>query len=126
MSIYGRSMVGMVHLDLRGKMTRGNGALIQDMYHLLITTRGTLPADPELGLGLLDMILSGIDESAVQGIGVDIESELAKDERVKSVRADVTVRDSDLDIDVTVEPNVGPAFTLVGPIGAVRVEVLGG
>lgn len=122
---YGRCMTGMNRLDLRGRLTRGLESVIQDTYHALITVRGTLPSDPEAGLGLIDRILDAGDIGEQPALGSDIEAELQKDDRIASSEATVTPDPSGLVvIDLVVTTAAGPTFRLVGPIASVRTEIL--
>ncbi len=123
---YGRGLPGLGSLRLDGTLTRGLENVARDVYHMLITVRGSLPADPEAGLGLLDMILAPTDQESIPGIADAIESELAKDERIASSEATVTPNPAtgSLDIDIAVTMADGPSFRLVGPIANVRVELI--
>lgn len=118
-------MTGIFSLDCGGKVTRGLEAVIRDVYHLLITVRGSLPAKADLGLGLADLVLSGTSTETIPAIAADIESELGKDDRVASSEAIVTTDPSGgVIIDLTVTMAAGPSFRLIGPIGSISVEVL--
>lgn len=125
MSIYGRCMPGMLRLDLSGRLTRGVESVVQDVYHALVTPRGTLPTDPEAGLGLIDLTLLPVSADEIPAIGSDIEGELAKDDRIRSSDAEVTIgEDGRIAINLFVQLEAGPSFRLVGPIADVRVEIL--
>lgn len=124
MATYGRGMTGIGELRCDGKLTRGLDAIVRDVYHMLVTVRGSLPADPEAGLGLLDRVLGETTSESLPAIGSDIEAELAKDDRIDDSDAQVTVANGVLVIDLTVTLKSGTSFKLIGPIGAVRTELL--
>lgn len=122
---YGRGLTGLAELRLDGSLTRGLEAVIRDVYHMLVTVRGSLPADPEAGLGLLDLVLGETSTESLPAIAADIESELLKDDRVETVDATVTATpDGGLVIDIQVDLAAGPSFRLVGPISSVRAEMI--
>lgn len=122
---YGRGMTGLGQLNCDGTFTRGLESIIRDVYHMLVTVRGSLPVDPEVGLGLIDRVLTGVTADTIPAIATDIEGELAKDERIDSSDANVTIdANGGLVIDVQVVLAKGPSFRLIGPIGAVRAELI--
>lgn len=126
MSVYGVGMVCMSSLELQGRLTRGLQSIIQDLYHALMTVPGTMATDPSFGLGLLEYTLAAMDEEDIPAIGSLIETEFAKDDRVKSTDASVTVGvgDGPLQIDIIVALHAGPSFRFIGPIDSVRTEIL--
>lgn len=82
--------------------------LAQDNYHRIITPRGRNVDDPNLGLGIPEM-LSGVRDGSIRGRA---EAELLKDERNVSVEATVTEletgpKGTSVQLDFTIETNDG-------------------
>jgi hypothetical protein len=91
-------------------------ALGQDLYHRLITERGTLEDDRDYGLGLHQLLNRGVTQASLVEIAGRIRLELEKDDRVDTVTVRLAFTASNnvaLSIRVTAEdPNVG-GFELV-------------
>jgi phage baseplate assembly protein W len=77
----------------------------------LDTPRGQLPDDPDYGIALRSMLSAGITDAGRRSISGRIYNEITKDERVDSLRVDVTPGDESLTIALTVTPVEGEPFT---------------
>jgi len=122
---YGRGMAARDGVLLcNGKVDRGVNILARDLIFALLTERGSLPADPEKGLGLSSMLMAATDPAELPAIGPDIEAELLKDPRVSEVDATVGIQGAELSIQIVVTPNAGPTFSLIGPLSAIRTEII--
>ena len=78
----------------------------------LDTPRGQLPDDPDYGIALRSMLSAGITDAGRRSISGRIYNEITKDERVDSLRVDVTPGDESLTIALTVTPVEGEPFTM--------------
>lgn len=122
---YGRGMAARNgELLCNGKLDRGVAIVARDCIFALITERGSLPADPEKGLGLLSIVFDATDTASLPAIAPDIESEFAKDPRIDSTDATVEIVNGVLVINAVVTMRSGPTFALIGPISDVRTEIL--
>lgn len=99
--------------------------LEQDNYHRLITARGMNLDDPDLGLGLEEMLSAALDGS----LGPRVEAELLKDERNLDVRARVTelARDAEgvsiqLDLEIETSDGVLAQSLRFNPDGVERIS----
>lgn len=109
-------------LDLFGEeITDPLEELEQDNYHRLITPRGGNVDDPNLGLGLAEMLSAARDGS----LAPRAEAELLKDERNLSVRATVTELSNDatgvtiqLDLDIETSDGALSQSVQITPEGA--------
>ena len=113
-------------LDPSAAPATGIVPLIQDVYHLLITERGTLPTDPEFGFGLSDLTLSGFSPDDLPSLADQIETTLSEDDRIATASVTLETSGSSVAIRVIVttatEPPTG--FNLVGTIGNLKAEIL--
>lgn len=123
---YGRGMSAPNgELLCNGKVDRGIKIVARDLQFALIVERGTLPADPEKGLGLLSLVFTGTSAEELPAIGPDIEAEWLKDPRVEAADVTVGIVDGILTLDpAIVTLKAGPRFALIGPLSDVRVEIL--
>jgi hypothetical protein len=113
-------------LDPTGKLAKGITVLVNDLYHLLTTKRGTMATNAEFGLGIGEDLLSGLDESELPALAGDIEGAFLEDDRVAEVTAELETIDNVVNISIRVvaatEPPTG--FSFVGPLATLRAEIL--
>lgn len=122
---FGTCLLCMDDIDPGGRLATGLQPLVQDVYHLLITERGTLPTDAEFGFGLSDAILSGYGPEELPALADQIETALSEDDRIASNTVEFTVENEAVSIVISVTAATAPptGFRLVGPLSAVRVEL---
>lgn len=70
-------------------LVEGLDCLIQDLRHRLMTVRGSLPADPDYGLGLALYLHGEVTAATLRALKNDTLIELAKDTRLLPQRTDV-------------------------------------
>lgn len=122
---YGRGMAAQNgELLCNGKLDRGVAIVARDCIFALLTERGSLPADPEKGLGLLSIVFDATDTASLPAIAPDIENEFSKDPRIESTEATAEIVSGVLTIRAVVTMRAGPTFALIGPISDVRMEIL--
>jgi hypothetical protein len=113
-------------LDASATLATGLVPLIQDVYHLIITERGTLANDPEFGFGLTDIILSQYGPDELPAIADQIETTLSEDDRIKTASVSLIVTANEVGLDVNAVANTTPpsGFRLVGPLANLRAEII--
>lgn len=126
MNPFGTCMRVLDDLDPSGIMATGLEPLIQDVYHLLITERGTMPTDAEFGFGLTDVLLSSYSTAELPAIADQIETTLSEDDRIAAASVQLTVIDNVVRIVVDVRAATTPAsdFRLVGSLSDLKAEVV--
>jgi phage baseplate assembly protein W len=97
--------------------------LAQDIYHLLITNKGTLFLDPDWGLGLESYLGRPIPTT----LAGDIENEVRRDDRVSGAKCVITPIDGQVDayamvLTVEVEDSFLTIALQLTPDGIVRVS----
>ena len=120
---YGSDLSCLADLIPSMAETSGQRMLAEAYVRRLSTPRGQLYRYPNYGYDLRGLIKR---ESLIPGdVERDIEAELLKDERTKSVAADVTFAKAseELSIDIVVDSDEGP-FELVLGIDSVSVQIL--
>lgn len=122
---YGTDVYCIEDLDPAFSLVRGKRVVSQACLRRLGTPRGGLFYDPEYGFDLRQFANSSFGEAESFQVSSGIQSELVKDERVRSCTAQATF-DADLEklsviIDVVSEN--GP-FRLILAVSAVTIEVL--
>lgn len=123
---FGICMWAMDDVRLDSTLAKGLQPLIQDVYHLLITERGTMWTDPEFGFGLSDAVLSAFGPDELPSVADEIESSLAEDDRIASATILFSQIDDEVAINGTIIANTTPptGFTLVGPLSSLKAQVL--
>lgn len=116
---------GNADVDPTGAEVSGRLCLAQALVRRLLTPRGRLIDDPDYGYDLTGEINDDIDASDLARIRAGVEGELAKDERVVSVIAELTYarKGGILTVNITVEDSAGP-FQLVLAVTSVTVSVI--
>jgi hypothetical protein len=119
-------MLVLDDLNSSAVMATGLEPLIQDVYHLIITERGTMPTDPEFGFGLADIILNSYGPDELPAIADQIETSLSEDDRIASATVSIEIVDNVVTMVVDVAANTEPptGFRLVGPLSELRAEVV--
>ena len=79
-------------------------SLAQDIFHRITTERGSLVDDPDFGEDVRGYLSSATTARELFAIGGRLESEILKDDRVRSVSVEVTGNTSELDITISVTP----------------------
>ena len=113
-------------LDPTGAMASGITVLVNDIYHLIITERGTLATDPDFGFGVTDELLSGLLDEDIPALADEIEAAILDDDRVSDSTVTIARQDDVLVMDVYVLAATEPpdGFRLVGPLSDLRAEIL--
>jgi hypothetical protein len=123
---FGVCMLVLDDIDPSSAIASGLMPLIQDVYHLIITERGTLPTDAEFGFGLSDLILSALDPDQLPALADQIETTLSEDDRIAQAtvqfRADGDVVSMVVRVVAATTPRTG--FELVGTVGALKATIL--
>lgn len=78
-----------------GRLVSGKAVVIEALYRRLITPRGSLSYDLTYGFDVSEFVGAVGYERAAGVIGGMVANELSKDDRVKSVRCDVTLATQD-------------------------------
>lgn len=91
--------------EIDGTTADGARAILgQDLYHRLITARGTLPDDRDYGLGIHQYLNAPTDISDLHALAGRIRLELEKDDRVDDIAATVNFDGGSLSVRVQVTP----------------------
>lgn len=123
---FGTCMNVFDDLDPTGQMATGLTVFVNDVYHLIITERGTVATDPDFGFGVTEELLSGLLDGDITALADDIEAAILDDDRSADATVTITNQDNVLVMDAYVvaatEPPTG--FRLVGPLSDLRAEIL--
>ncbi len=121
----GVDWLGLSDLDFSGELVEGILCLAQDLVHRLSTPRGGLFYDETWGLDLRAYLEEGLTPQRIAAISSEVESEVEKDERVKSasVQASFNQHAELLVITIALQTALGP-FTLVLGIDKLNVTLL--
>jgi phage baseplate assembly protein W len=121
----GTDLAGSIGLDAAFTLVGGHRALAEACIRRLTTPRGGLFYAPNYGTDVREMLMARLDAARLSGWKSRIESELRKDDRVQSARAEITL-DAAAEravIAVSVATADGPfSFTLAA--SALSVELL--
>lgn len=121
---YGTCMSIMDDLPNVAALLSGIAVLVQDIYHLLTTVRGTCAPLPEFGFGLTDELLSAHDPDSTPAIASSVQAALEDDDRIALADVQIDPDPSGVAIlTIAIDPTVGPAFRLVGPLSSLIVEL---
>lgn len=121
---YGTDIGGYLDLDPADIMVSGRRCLSEALARRLQTPRGRLIGDPEYGLDVVGYLNDDITPLDIAEMQSAIASECAKDERVATASAVVTMNASGgMTVDLTITDAVGP-FSLVLAVSAVTVTIL--
>ncbi len=104
----------------------GLAVLVQDIVHLLITVRGTNPRNPERGFGITQQVLSGYTQETLPALASSIESVLLEDERITDADVNADISTGTWVLDMRITTSNAESFSLVGPIGDLRLELTNG
>lgn len=123
---FGVCMKVLDDLDPSASLATGLTPLIQDVYHLIITERGTLPTNPEFGFGLSELTLSGFGPEELPVMADQIETTLSEDDRIASSTVEMVVENDTVVMSVNVIAATDPptGFRLVGSLGDMKAEIL--
>lgn len=115
--------------DLEGPatMVSGQGALVQDIYHMLTTEPGTMATNAEFGFGLTNEMLVGRDPLTMPALASSIQAALEDDDRIDSAEVALDfLADGSVNITIEIAPSRGPSFRLVGPLSSLLTELTNG
>lgn len=124
---YGTCMACLDDLADPARILSGDEILIQDVYHLLTTQRGTMATKPEFGFGLSDELLLGRDPDSIPALASSIQSELEDDDRIDAADVSIEIGDNgEVSFDIQIDAASGSSFRLVGPLATLLEEILRG
>lgn len=89
--IFGLDILSLTDLDPQLQLVAGRALLAQDLAHRFETPAGGLFYDDSYGYDLRALLNAALDETAAPGIAAAVEAQCLLDERVESVRAEVTL-----------------------------------
>lgn len=127
MTYYGRCMRMLDDLSNPASFAVDLEVLIQDVYHLLTTRRGTMATKPDFGFGLSDEILAGRTPDSMPALASSIQSALEDDDRIALVDVDMSFGEDGIVIfAISIDATNGESFRLVGPLSSLVVELTNG
>lgn len=127
MTYYGQCMRMMDDMPNPASFAVDIDVLIQDVYHLLTTRRGTMATKPDFGFGLSDEILAGRTPDTMPALASSIQSALEDDDRITLVDVDLTFEaDGHVIITISIDATNGASFRLVGPLSSLTAELING
>ncbi len=127
MPLFGSDFAGWEDLDQRLTVLEGESdeltAVAQSLARRLSTPRGGLFYDPNYGYDLRSLVGDTMEPS---NAAMAIEAECRKDERVKKVKAEITVVGDSWTIAITGTAKNGEAFALTLGVSQVTITLLKG
>lgn len=124
---YGVDVICLFDLDPYFNLTGGVNTLVQDLYHRIITTTGTLFYDGNWGFNVRQLLSQAVTQGTVNTIQSIIQSQMLADERVAAalVSATYTIATQSLVATITITPQNGlQAFQFVVGISQVTTALL--
>ncbi len=129
---YGIDLVCIADLDPKLAETRDDAleSLAQDLFHRVTTERGVIVDDPDFGEDIASHASRALQSSDLDSIAGRLASECRKDDRVATVRVDVTQPSgpSSLHVEIFVTPQDSRlvSFRLIIPVtdGQAHLEAI--